>query len=225
MENAIDGSGVRNSRRTPGCVFPIFHSTSSTPASEKLKSWWPPASARGKSPVKRGIDPSRRIALARKMKRDKERLSRIQKELRDLQRQLSKLERDVKRLRKATPKKPPRQKREKRSRVFAMLKRVGLHHRRHHHPLSLSGGEQQRLAIARALVNDPEILLADEPTGNLDPELTLEIMDLIAAAATRGTTVIVATHDHALVERFRRRVVHLEDGRVQSDLPARPVHL
>jgi cell division transport system ATP-binding protein len=111
--------------------------------------------------------------------------------------------------------------REKRARVFAMLKRVGLHHRRHHHPLSLSGGEQQRLAIARALINDPEILLADEPTGNLDPDLTLEIMDLIADAAARGTAVFVATHDHALVERYGRRVVRLEGGEIVHDAPVR----
>jgi cell division transport system ATP-binding protein len=107
--------------------------------------------------------------------------------------------------------------REKKARVFAMLKRVGLQHRRYHHPLSLSGGEQQRLAIARALVNDPEILLADEPTGNLDPDLTLEIMDLIADAATRGTAVFVATHDHALVERYGRRAIHLEGGQIIRD--------
>ena len=79
--------------------------------------------------------------------------------------------------------------REARAKVFAVLKQLGLQHRRYHHPLSLSGGEQQRVAIARALVNEPEILLADEPTGNLDPDLTVEIMDLIASAATRGTTV------------------------------------
>jgi cell division transport system ATP-binding protein len=109
---------------------------------------------------------------------------------------------------------PPR---EKRARVFAMLKRVGLQHRRHHHPLSLSGGEQQRLALARALVADPEILLADEPTGNLDPDLTLEIMDLIADAASRGTAVFVATHDHALLDRYGKRVVRLEDGRIAED--------
>ena len=107
--------------------------------------------------------------------------------------------------------------RERKARVFAMLKRVGLQHRLHHHPLALSGGEQQRLALARALVNDPEILLADEPTGNLDPDLTLEIMDLIASAAARGTAVFVATHDHALVERYGRRRLRLEGGRLVED--------
>ncbi len=107
--------------------------------------------------------------------------------------------------------------RERRSRVFAMLKRVGLQHRREQHPLSLSGGEQQRLALARALVNDPEILLADEPTGNLDPDLTLEIMDLIADSAARGTAVFVATHDHSLIERYGRRTVRLEHGELVED--------
>ncbi|MHA7839396.1 MAG: cell division ATP-binding protein FtsE [bacterium] len=110
--------------------------------------------------------------------------------------------------------------REARSRVFQMLKSVGLQHRRFHHPLSLSGGEQQRVALARALVNEPEILLADEPTGNLDPELTLEIMDLIVSASTRGTTVMVATHDLSLIERYGKRVLRLEDGRVIEDVPA-----
>ncbi len=107
--------------------------------------------------------------------------------------------------------------RERKARVFAMLKRVGLHHRRHHQPLTLSGGEQQRLAIARALINEPELLLADEPTGNLDPELTIEIMDLIADAAARGTTVLVATHDHALVQRYGKRVVRVEGGALVAD--------
>jgi cell division transport system ATP-binding protein len=110
--------------------------------------------------------------------------------------------------------------RETRNRTFQVLKQVGLQHRRFHHPLSLSGGEQQRVAIARALVNQPEILLADEPTGNLDSELTLEIMDLIVDSATRGTTVIVATHDMTLVERYSKRVVRLEEGRVVEDAPA-----
>jgi cell division transport system ATP-binding protein len=109
---------------------------------------------------------------------------------------------------------PPR---ETRARVFAILKQLGLQHRRYHHPLSLSGGEQQRVAIARALVNEPQILLADEPTGNLDPELTVEIMDLIASAALRGTTVVVATHELEIVRRYGKRVVRLEDGRIAED--------
>lgn len=110
--------------------------------------------------------------------------------------------------------------REARQRVFQLLKSVGLQHRRFHHPRSLSGGEQQRVALARALVNEPEILLADEPTGNLDPELTIEIMDLIMAAATRGTTVMVATHDHSLIDRYGRRMLRLENGRIAEDHPA-----
>jgi cell division transport system ATP-binding protein len=107
-----------------------------------------------------------------------------------------------------------------RARVFDVLKQVGLQHRRFHHPLSLSGGEQQRVAIARALVNEPQILLADEPTGNLDPDLTLEIMDLIASAATRGTTVIVATHELDLVKRYGKRAVRLEGGRLAGETRA-----
>jgi cell division transport system ATP-binding protein len=109
---------------------------------------------------------------------------------------------------------PPR---ETRARVFAILKQLGLQHRRYHHPLSLSGGEQQRVAIARALVNEPEILLADEPTGNLDPELTVEIMDLIASAALRGTTVVVATHELEIVRRYGKRAVRLEGGQIVED--------
>jgi len=110
--------------------------------------------------------------------------------------------------------------REARAKVFNVLKQVGLQHRRYHHPLSLSGGEQQRVAIARALVGEPEILLADEPTGNLDPELTLEIMDLIVGSATRGTTVVVATHDLSLIQRYHKRTIRLEAGRVVEDRPA-----
>ena len=107
--------------------------------------------------------------------------------------------------------------REARAKVFAILKQLGLQHRRYHHPLSLSGGEQQRVAIARALVNEPEVLLADEPTGNLDPDLTVDIMDLVASAALRGTTVIVATHELGLVSRYGKRTVRLEEGRVAED--------
>jgi cell division transport system ATP-binding protein len=111
---------------------------------------------------------------------------------------------------------PPR---EIRRRAFEMLKQVGLQHRRHAHPSALSGGEQQRVALARALAGEPELLLADEPTGNLDPELTLEIMDRIAHAAARGTSVMVATHDHSLIERYGRRTLHLEAGRIKEDRP------
>jgi cell division transport system ATP-binding protein len=107
-----------------------------------------------------------------------------------------------------------------RAKVFSILKQLGLQHRRYHHPLSLSGGEQQRVAIARALVNEPDILLADEPTGNLDPDLTVEIMDLIASAATRGTTVLVATHELELVSRYGKRNLRLDGGRIVED--ARP---
>ena len=110
--------------------------------------------------------------------------------------------------------------REARNRVFQILKAVGLQHRRFQAPRTLSGGEQQRVALARALVTEPDILLADEPTGNLDPALTLEIMDLIASASTRGTTVIVATHDHSLIERYGKRVLRLEGGRIAEDIPA-----
>jgi len=108
--------------------------------------------------------------------------------------------------------------RDARAKVFAILKQLGLQHRRYHHPLSLSGGEQQRVAIARALVGDPEILLADEPTGNLDPELSIEIMELMMTAATRGTTVIVATHDISLLERYHKRTLRLEGGRLIEDV-------
>ena len=115
--------------------------------------------------------------------------------------------------------------REARTRVFQLLKSVGLQHRRFHHPRSLSGGEQQRVALARALINEPEVLLADEPTGNLDPELTIEIMDLIIAAARRGTTVIVATHDISLLERYGKRTLRLEAGRVVEDRAAASVRM
>jgi cell division transport system ATP-binding protein len=101
--------------------------------------------------------------------------------------------------------------------VGAMLRSVGLELKAGKFPLSLSGGEQQRVAVARALVGDPALLLADEPTGNLDPERTLEVMDLIQAASARGTTVVVATHDRSLLERYKRRVIALEAGRVVSD--------
>ena len=112
----------------------------------------------------------------------------------------------------------PRQ--ETRRRVFAILKRLGLEKRRQRSPLSLSGGEQQRVAIARALVGEPAILLADEPTGNLDAEYTLEIMDWLADVAAHGTAVLVATHDANLVERSGARVLELAKGRLVADTKA-----
>jgi cell division transport system ATP-binding protein len=98
--------------------------------------------------------------------------------------------------------------------TFQVLKWVGLQHRIHAFPEELSGGEQQRIAIARALVNDPQLILADEPTGNLDPDLSLEIMNLFREINSRGTTVIVATHDRELVRRVGRRSITLEQGRL-----------
>jgi cell division transport system ATP-binding protein len=103
------------------------------------------------------------------------------------------------------------------SKVYQALKHVGLQGKIHHHPLQLSGGEQQRVAIARALVVDPLILLADEPTGNLDFDVTMEIMELFKGANARGTTVLVATHDREMIRRFPRRLISLEGGRMVSD--------
>ena len=99
-------------------------------------------------------------------------------------------------------------------RTFQVLKWVGLQHRMNAFPLELSGGEQQRIAIARALVNDPVIILADEPTGNLDPDLSLEIMNLFREINARGTTVIIATHDRELIRRVGRRTLTLDHGRI-----------
>ena len=107
--------------------------------------------------------------------------------------------------------------REVEGKVERMLKRVGLQHKARSFPPRLSGGEQQRVVIARALVNEPTILLADEPTGNLDPALTVDIMDLLRDVNIRGTTVLVATHDHSLLERYRSRVLRLERGRLVYD--------
>jgi len=96
--------------------------------------------------------------------------------------------------------------------VKDILIQVGLGHRLHYRCEQLSGGEQQRVAIARALIGDPFILLCDEPTGNLDPERSKEIMELLLQANARGSTVIVATHDPILIENYQRRILRLDDG-------------
>jgi cell division transport system ATP-binding protein len=104
---------------------------------------------------------------------------------------------------------PPDQ---QRRRAFQVLKWVGLQHRMNAFPPELSGGEQQRVAIARALINDPALVLADEPTGNLDPDLALDIMNLFREINARGTAVLVATHDRELIRRVGRRTITLEHG-------------
>jgi len=106
--------------------------------------------------------------------------------------------------------------RETRARVQKMLSYVKLQHRANFKPLQLSGGEQQRVAIARALVKEPAIILADEPTGNLDEALSFDIIELFREVNNRGTTVVVATHDRSIIERFGKRCVHLEGGRISD---------
>ena len=97
------------------------------------------------------------------------------------------------------------------------LNMVGLAHKSKYLPGEISGGEQQRTAIARAIVNNPPILLADEPTGNLDPKNSKEIIELIERINKRGTTVIIATHDRAIVDTMQKRVIHLEKGEIVRD--------
>jgi len=107
--------------------------------------------------------------------------------------------------------------REKSRKVPIALELVGLTHKAEAFPDELSGGEQQRVSIARALVNNPPLLLADEPTGNLDPETSWDIVQLLASISERGTTVVVATHDKYIVDGMRRRVIALAQGVVIRD--------
>ena len=104
-----------------------------------------------------------------------------------------------------------------RSRVPYVLELVGLENKGRRHPGELSGGEQQRVAIARALVNNPSMIIADEPTGNLDPARSYEIMLLLEEINNLGTTVLVVTHERELVERFTKRVIAIDEGKVISD--------
>ncbi|HEX2120208.1 MAG TPA: cell division ATP-binding protein FtsE [Thermoanaerobaculia bacterium] len=109
---------------------------------------------------------------------------------------------------------PPKEHKKK---AYNALRSVDLHHKLNAYPLQLSGGEQQRVAIARALINDPLMLIADEPTGNLDPDLSQEIIRIFAEANLRGATVLLATHDRELIRRSGRRTIMLEHGRIAEE--------
>lgn len=104
-----------------------------------------------------------------------------------------------------------------RRRVSSVLSMVGLGNKARCYPNELSGGEQQRVGLARALVNNPQIIIADEPTGNVDPEMSYEIVDLLTEINRRGTTIVMVTHEHQLVRDFGRRVIMLEKGKIIAD--------
>ena len=104
-----------------------------------------------------------------------------------------------------------------RKRVPYMLSLVGLQHKSKHYPTELSGGERQRVGLARALVNNPEMIIADEPTGNIDPALSFEIVDLLNEINRRGTTVLMVTHEHSLVKHFHKRISQIHSGQIVAD--------
>ena len=108
-----------------------------------------------------------------------------------------------------------------RQRVPYVLGLVGLAAKARNYPDQLSGGEQQRVALARALVNNPDLIIADEPTGNIDPELSYEIVELLHEINKKGTTIVMVTHEHELVSQFNHRVITIENGTVVSDVPPR----
>lgn len=103
-------------------------------------------------------------------------------------------------------------------RVKGALKIVGLSHKLYSKPTELSGGEQQRVGIARAIVNGPPLLIADEPTGNLDPTTSMEVMEILDQINKRGITIIVSTHDHTIVNHYRKRVITLDGGEIVKDV-------
>jgi cell division transport system ATP-binding protein len=111
---------------------------------------------------------------------------------------------------------------EQKKKAYAALRAVNLHHKLNSYPLQLSGGEQQRVAIARALINDPLVLVGDEPTGNLDPDLSAEILQIFSDANLRGSTVLLATHDRELIRSSGRRVLTLDHGRLLDERIATP---
>ena len=104
-----------------------------------------------------------------------------------------------------------------RKEVARVLSLVGLGHKARSMPNQLSGGEQQRVGLARALVNNPDLIIADEPTGNVDPNMSYEIVSLLSAINQQGTTILMVTHDHNLVRDFRHRVIMLDGGRIVAD--------
>jgi len=110
--------------------------------------------------------------------------------------------------------------REIEARVVGALRVVGLYDKMKSKPSELSGGEQQRVSIARAIVNGPPLLIADEPTGNLDPNNSMEIMQILEQVNQRGITILVATHDRAMVNYFRKRVITLDAGQIVRDVEA-----
>lgn len=114
--------------------------------------------------------------------------------------------------------------REIRRRVPYVLQLLDLQNKSSSYPPELSGGEQQRVGLARALVNNPALIIADEPTGNVDPQMSHDIVELLSQINEKGTTVLMVTHEHELVQQFDHRVITLEDGRIVSDTGKRPAH-
>ena len=114
--------------------------------------------------------------------------------------------------------------RDVKKRVPYILNLVDLQDKANRRPAELSGGEQQRVSLARALVNNPSIIIADEPTGNIDPEMSYEIVELLTEINKRGTTILMVTHEHDLVQHFGKRVIEINSGNIMSDSENPEVH-